>query len=587
MDRRKSFKGYGKVEETEEAIFQKKLKKRSIIIFISIIILLAVVITAAVAGVILSRQSTDDDGDKAPAPPPSPSQSLKAVCSVTQYPDTCFTSLSPLVSNSTTFSSIIPSSLFNLSLQVAKHSVSELRLILPKHLNDTVLAKALKDCGELFDDAEDQLRESSELTVSSKKGDDLRTWLSAVLTDLDSCVEGVSEINGTTSLVQDLQFKMKNATELVSNSLAIVSKVGSILGKFKDISNSKVPFHLRKLLRSDGNNQMFPEWVGSVERRLLLGEGEEEGGADAVVAKDGSGQYKTITEAIKAVPLKSVKRYVIYVKEGVYEENVVLSKHVWNVMMYGDGMDKSVVSGHLNFIDGTPTFSTATFAIAGKGFIAKDMAFKNTAGAEKHQAVALRSQSDQSIFYRCLFDGFQDTLYTHSYRQFYRECTITGTIDFIFGNAAVVFQNCKIQPRQPMAKQFNTITAQGKKDVNQNTGISIQKCTISGLGQVTAPTYLGRPWQQYSTTLVMQSVIGPVLNPLGWIGWVNGVGPPSTIYYAEYQNTGPGADLSKRVKWAGFKPDITADEASKFTVGNFIDGSSWLTSTDVAFQTTL
>ncbi|KAI7756536.1 hypothetical protein M8C21_003813 [Ambrosia artemisiifolia] len=107
-----------------------------------------------------------------------------------------------------------------------------------------------------------------------------------------------------------------------------------------------------------------------------------------------------------------------------------------------------------------------------------DMGFINTAGPEKHQAVAFRSGSDFSVFYRCSFDAYQDTLYPHSNRQFYRECDVTGTIDFIFGNAAVAFQNYNIMPRQPLANQFVTITAQGKKHPNQNTGISIQKCAI-------------------------------------------------------------------------------------------------------------
>ncbi|KAJ7011476.1 hypothetical protein NC653_001800 [Populus alba x Populus x berolinensis] len=112
-------------------------------------------------------------------------------------------------------------------------------------------------------------------------------------------------------------------------------------------------------------------------------------------------------------------------------------------------------------------------SVAGKGFFARDIKFINTAGAEMHQAVAFRSGSDMSVLFRCAFDGFQDTLYAHSNRQFYRDCDITGTVDFMFGNAAVVFQNCNIQPRQPLPNQFNTITAQEKKDPNQNTGISI------------------------------------------------------------------------------------------------------------------
>lgn len=226
-------------------------------------------------------------------------------------------------------------------------------------------------------------------------------------------------------------------------------------------------------------------------------------------------------------------------------------------------------------------------AVAGKGFIARDMGFINTAGAENHQAVAFRSGSDRSVMYRCSFDAFQDTLYAHSNRQFYRDCDITGTIDFIFGNAAVVFQNCNIQPRQPLSNQFNTITAQGKSDPNQNTGISIQKCTISPFDNVTAPTYLGRPWKNYSTTVIMQSEIGSFLNPLGWVGWVSNVDPPSTILYAEYQNTGRGSSVDQRVKWAGFRPTLTADEARKFTVESLIDGSSWLPQANVNFDVSL
>lgn len=216
------------------------------------------------------------------------------------------------------------------------------------------------------------------------------------------------------------------------------------------------------------------------------------------------------------------------------------------------------------------------------------MTFINTAGPEKHQAVAIRSGSDRSVFYRCSFNAYQDTLYAHSNRQFYRDCDITGTIDFIFGNAAVVFQNCNIMPRQPLPNQFNTITAQGKKDPNQNTGISIQKCTLSRFDdKLTAATYLGRPWKEFSTTVIMQSTIGPFLNALGWKEWVSGVDPPTSIFYAEYQNVGLGSPTSGRVKWAGYRPTLTIDEAAKFTVGNFIQGSEWLAEANVQYQESL
>ncbi|KAJ6696061.1 PECTINESTERASE [Salix koriyanagi] len=142
-------------------------------------------------------------------------------------------------------------------------------------------------------------------------------------------------------------------------------------------------------------------------------------------------------------------------------------------------------------------------------------------------------------------------------------------------------------PGNPYPNQFNTITAQGKKDPNQNTGISIHKCTFSASGNVTAPTYLGRPWKDYSTTVIMQSDIGPFIKPVGWISWVSGVDPPATIFYAEYRNTGAGANVDGRVKWTGYKPALTVDEAGKFAVDPFVQGSEWLPETSVTFQSTL
>ncbi|KAI9115315.1 hypothetical protein K1719_013634 [Acacia pycnantha] len=240
----------------------------------------------------------------------------------------------------------------------------------------------------------------------------------------------------------------------------------------------------------------------------------------------------------------------------------------------------------LNFVDGTPTFSSATFAVFGKNFMAKDMGFRNTAGPQKHQAVALMASADQAVFYRCLIDAFQDTLYAHSLRQFYREFDIYGTVDFIFGNSAVVIQNSNILPKVPMWGQQNTITAQGKIDPNMNTGISIQNCSISPFGNLSSvQTYLGGPWKNYSTTVFIQSSIGDLINPSGWLPWV-GNSAPDTIFYAEFQNFGPGASTNNRVKWKGLRK-FSAKQANRFTVKAFLQGDRWIPVTSTPYKSSL
>ncbi|KAH0691097.1 hypothetical protein KY289_018455 [Solanum tuberosum] len=571
MDTIKSFKGYGKVDELEEQAFRKKTRKRLIILIVSAILLLIAVVGIVVGTVVHKNNEKDNDSKQTS----STAQSLEVLCSLTEYKDSCLSSLSS--SNITD-----PETLFVLSLKIAMDAVKNMSSgpqNWAKLTKEPKVQKALKVCETVFDDAIDKLNDSvSSVQVnggakllSGPKIDDLRTWLSSTLTDQETCLDALEEMNAT--FVNDAKLLMKNSTEFTSNSLAIVANIFGILGKFN------IPIH-RKLL----NIGEFPEWVAAGDRRLMQ---EVSPKPDVTVASDGSGNVTTIGEAVKMVPKKSKTKFVIYVKEGEYVETVRMDKSLWNVMMYGDGKTNTIISGSLNFIDGIPTFETATFAVAGRGFIARDITFKNTAGAAKHQAVAMRSGSDQSVFYRCSFDAFQDTLYAHSNRQFYRECDITGTIDFMFGNAAVVFQSCKIQPRQPLPNQFVTITAQGKKDPNQNSGMSIQKCDLSPLDDLKAPTYLGRPWKDYSTTVIMQSTIGAFLNPLGWIEWVSGVEPANTIFYAEYANTGPGASVTQRVKWAGYKSSITPDQAAQYTVPSLIQGDTWLPDTAVVFDSSL
>ncbi|KAK9086202.1 hypothetical protein Syun_028596 [Stephania yunnanensis] len=324
-------------------------------------------------------------------------------------------------------------------------------------------------------------------------------------------------------------------------------------------------------------------WFSASDRRLLASNQiNNMVKPNAVVAKDGSGQYKTISAALDAYPKNLIGRYVIYVKAGVYDEYITVTKDKVNVYMYGDGPRKTIITGSKSNRDGYSTFRTATFSAIGNGFIARSIGFSNRAGPEGHQAVALRVQSDASAFYNCRMDGYQDTLYVHANRQFYRNCVISGTVDFIFGDSNTLIQNSLIIVRKPMDSQQNTITAQGRTDQRETTGLVIQNCRIvpeAKLFQLRfkIPTYLGRPWKAFSRTVIMESMLSDFIQADGWLPWAGNFAL-DTLYYAEYGNRGPGAKTDKRVNWKGYKV-INRAEAQKFTAGPFLLGSKWLSNT--------
>ena len=157
-------------------------------------------------------------------------------------------------------------------------------------------------------------------------------------------------------------------------------------------------------------------------------------------------------------------------------------------------------------------------------------------------------------------------------------------MDFIFGNAAAVLQDYNIQACRPSSGQKNMITAQGRLDPNQNTGIVIHRCRIGATQDLqpvkgTFPTFLGRPWKQFSRTVILKSSISDVIQPEGWHPWNESNFALNTLYYGEYQNSGPGAQTSGRVKWNGFRVITKDTEAQAFAPQNFIAGASWLGST--------
>ncbi|MFS7933815.1 putative pectinesterase [Helianthus anomalus] len=308
-----------------------------------------------------------------------------------------------------------------------------------------------------------------------------------------------------------------------------------------------------------------------------------------VVALDGTGNFTTIGAAVAMAPNRSALRYVIQIKAGVYNENLVIPRQKINIMLVGDGMNSTIITGSRNFVDGYTTFTSATLSVIGNNFLARDLTIINTSGPEKHQAVALRVTSD-AAFYHCQFISHQDTLYAHSLSQLYRECAIHGTVDFIFGNAAAIFERCLILVRKPIPGQRNVITAQGRLDPNQNTGISLQDCTIMAAPDFSITersnfsTFLGRPWRNYSRTIVMRSYLGDIIDPRGWCAW-NKYSNLNTVEYIESMNFGPGADTRNRVQWAGYHKNSTAD-VDNFTIQSFLHGANeWLKTTDLPLCT--
>ncbi|BFG19412.1 hypothetical protein CerSpe_056860 [Prunus speciosa] len=431
--------------------------------------------------------------------------------------------------------------------------------------------------------------------LASLDADDVQTLLSAILTNQQTCSDGLESLpSAAGSVINDLSASISNNSQLYSVSLALFTK--GWVPKDKNGVPKQPKTHLRfgkgrlNLKMSSQARAIYDAAINHRRRRLLqVGDEEVLVKGIVVVNPDGSGNFTTINAAIAAAPNNSVASggyFLIYVTAGVYQEYVSIASNKKYLLMIGDGINQTIITGNNSVGDGSTTFNSATLAVTGLGFVAVNITVRNTAGPSKGQAVALRSGADLSVFYSCSFEGYQDTLYTHSLRQFYRECDIYGTVDFIFGNAAVVFQNCNIYPRQPIQGQSNTITAQGRTDPNENTGTSIQNCTIKptpdlASSNFTVKTYLGRPWKEYSRTVYMQTFMASLIDPAGWLAW-SGDFALSTLYYAEYNNTGPGSSTTKRVTWSGYHV-INSTVAANFTVTNFLMGDNWLPATGVPY----
>jgi pectinesterase len=294
------------------------------------------------------------------------------------------------------------------------------------------------------------------------------------------------------------------------------------------------------------------------------------------VAKDGSGDYKYIQDAIDAMRVFPLAPITLYIKNGVYNEKIELPANNTDVTFIGESVEKTVIT--FNDYSGrgkTNTFTSYTAKISGNRFVAENITFVNSAGPVG-QALALYVDADKAVFKNCRFLGNQDTIFAagENARQLFLNCYIEGTTDFIFGPSTAVFQNCTIR-----AKSDSYITAANTTE-GKKFGFVFLDCKIVADSSVNK-LYLGRPWRAFSKTVFIRCEMPKQIAPEGWNNWGNPENE-KTVFYAEYKNNGKGADFSQRVKWS---KQLTEKEAKEYTVENiFLTTNSTITTGTDWFQ---
>lgn len=295
-----------------------------------------------------------------------------------------------------------------------------------------------------------------------------------------------------------------------------------------------------------------------------------------IVAQDGSGDFRTIQEAVNAVRDHSQIRATIRVKNGIYREKLVIPAWKKNVTLIGESAANTIITNNdysgkefpnRDFTGNTKfsTYTSYTVLVQANDCTLQNLTIENTAG-RVGQAVALATEGDRIEVYNCRILGNQDTLYTSKDgRNFYKECLITGTTDFIFGEATAVFENCTIQS---LTNSYITAASTTRE---QAYGYVFFRCKLTATEEATE-VYLGRPWRPFAKTVFIDTEMGGHIVKEGWDPWKGDNMFPEkekTAYYAEYNSTGPGANAEARVAWS---KQLTAREREKYTIENIFSG---------------
>lgn len=276
-----------------------------------------------------------------------------------------------------------------------------------------------------------------------------------------------------------------------------------------------------------------------------------------VVSRDGTGDFRTLQEAVESARAFMDYTVTIYVKNGVYKEKVIVPSWVENIDIIGEDRDKTIITydDHAN-INKMGTFRTYTVKVEGSDITFKNLTIENNA-AQLGQAVALHTEGDRLKFINCRILGNQDTIYTGAKftRLYFKDCYIDGTTDFIFGPSTALFENCMIHSKR------NSYVTAASTPKEAKYGYVFKHCKLTaepGVDKV----YLGRPWRPYAYTLFIECELGKHIVPAGWHNWGK-QSNEETARYMEYKNTGEGANVSERVAWS---KQLAKKEAEAVTV---------------------
>ncbi len=315
------------------------------------------------------------------------------------------------------------------------------------------------------------------------------------------------------------------------------------------------------------------------------------------VAQDGSGDYRSLGEALQAIGMDNTEPVTIYLHKGIYKEKLVIERPY--ITLRGDGADQSIITydhyARMVMPDSSNrgTFRTQTLLVNTHDFTAKDITIENSSGCGKEvgQAIALYVDGDRNSFYHCKILGSQDTLFTgplppfpyqpggftgplefaprKNGRQYYYQCFIKGDVDFIFGSATAYFEECELfsckYDDDPSAsnpedqKKYGYITAASTPE-GQEYGYVFDRCRLISNCPPNS-VYLGRPWRNFARTVFIRCEMGDHIRCEGWHDW-NKPEAHHTVFFGEYKSYGPGANPLGRV---GFSRQLTDMEAKRYT----------------------